>query len=272
VEYFTHPKCSRAVLVFALSSIPDDTTTAMVLNHLQRNKTSGYIQINKDMTVIPIDGISDTGGAITTFPVQCSGDWHRSDVLNILMIDFVADSRAWIFNKNFPFYNYDGVYSPILSLASITRLVCSLPIFHKFALLSRAIPSLPCYEWTFEEPTNIQIVDIIAHSLILDFVMSFEAKDFMSARMVQKMLLEHSDFARNKQVVATILLAIERVDKSISFFSSDKVWNIMKKCLMELLALDAEFKKECETECKNISKRLKQVQPLLNIVLEIKTM
>ncbi len=36
----------------------------------------------------------------------------------------------------------------------------------------------------------------------------------MAQRVVQKILLEYLDFARNKQVVGAILLAIKHVDKS----------------------------------------------------------
>lgn len=151
----------------------------------------------------------------------------------------------------------------------VARLIGALPTFHKLILLAKTLPNLPCYEWTFEEQA-ILVPEMVSRSLVVDFVTSFQAKDFMSARMVQKMLLEHSDFARNKQVVATILLAIKRVDKMISFFSSDKVWNNVKKCLMDLLALDAGFKKECEAEREVISKRFKTIAPILNSALEIK--
>ena len=71
-EYITNPKCSNAVLVCSLDPA-NETVKNTVQAHLQRNKSTGYVHIDKDMTTIPIDGVCDVGGAITSFHADASG-------------------------------------------------------------------------------------------------------------------------------------------------------------------------------------------------------
>lgn len=45
----------------------------LVLIHLQRQKTTSYTLVTKEMNPIPIEGLLDIGGIVTTFPTESAG-------------------------------------------------------------------------------------------------------------------------------------------------------------------------------------------------------